>query len=145
MILPLDCMWSIVSNLDLPGTKDIEILEQVQWNTTKTFGALEHGRQELHFLGLKRRLRRYLTFVYDYLMVWCREDGVRLILEFHRLRKSSKDHKLEHRKFQQIKGIFTTRMVKQCNRLPREVENLHLFMNWTRSWITCSYWTSFEW
>lgn len=54
---------------------------------------------------LKEGIGRALDIVYNYLREWCGEDGVRIVLEVHSLRKRSKDM-LEHRKFQLIISLW---------------------------------------
>lgn len=59
--------------------------------------------------------------VHNYLIGGYREDGVSLFLEVHSNRKTGNGHKLEHGKFQLGKKIFTMKVVKYWNRLPKEV------------------------
>jgi len=109
--------------------KDMELLEQVQRRATKMIRGVEYLSCEdrLRELGLfsleKRRLQGDLTAAFQYLKETCREDGENIFSRACCNRRRSNGFKLKEGRFRldRKKNFFTMRVVKDWNRLPREV------------------------
>ena len=109
--------------------KDMELLEWVQRRMTKMMKGLEHLSYEerLRELGLfsleKRRLRGDLIATFQYVKEAYRKDGENIFSRACCGRRGIIGFKLREGRFRldTRKRIFTIRVVKHWNRLPREV------------------------
>ncbi|KAK4819142.1 hypothetical protein QYF61_025822 [Mycteria americana] len=111
----------------LPGSprykKDMDLLERVQKRATKMIRGMEHLSYEERLRVGKRRLQGDLIAAFQYLKGAYKKDGDRLCNRVCCDRTRGDGFKLKEGRFRLDirKKFFMMRMVKHCNRLPREV------------------------
>ena len=109
--------------------KDVELLEKVQRKATEMIKRLEHLSYEdrLRGVGLfcleKRKLRGDLTAAFQYLKGAYKQERSQLFMRVDNGRTRGNGFKLREGGFRlDTSGkFFTVRVVRCCNRLPREV------------------------
>jgi len=119
---------SCVQLWSLQHKKDMDLLEWVQWRATKIFRGLEdlcceYRLRELGLFSLeKRRLQQDLLVSFQYLKGTYRKDGDNVFSKACCDRTRSNGFKLREGRFRldKRKKLFTMRVVRPWNRLPRE-------------------------
>ncbi|KAK4832652.1 hypothetical protein QYF61_024680 [Mycteria americana] len=120
----------------------LKTVEQVQRRATKTIRRLEHLSYEerMRELGLfsleKSRLQGDLTAVIQYLKGASKKAGDRLFNRACSNRTRGDGFKLKKGRFRLDirKKVFTMRVAKHWNRLPREVVDAHPWKHSRSSW-----------
>ena len=104
-------------------SKDVELLERVQRRAMKKYLPHEDRPKELCLFSLeKRRLQEDLTASFQYIKGVYKCEGNQLFTTADNHRTRGNGFKLKEGKFRLDAGeIFTERVVRCWNRLPREV------------------------